>query len=83
MLNRRVGTILCAIESGFYPIPMIKNLLLACLATSLLGALSGCASDKPQTTTTSTTTEEQTTVRPVSPSTTTTTEQTTVHPVGQ
>ncbi len=42
---------------------MMKKLLLSYFLASAVGALSGCASDGPQTTTTSTTTEE-TTVHP-------------------
>jgi len=60
---------------------MMKKLLLPCLLASVLGALSGCASDEPRTTSTSTT--EETTVRPVNPTSTTTTEQTTVRPANQ
>jgi type IV pilus biogenesis protein CpaD/CtpE len=60
----------------------MKKPLLSCLLASVIGALSGCASDQPQTTSTSTTTEE-TTVQPANPTTTTTTEQTTVHPANQ
>jgi Flp pilus assembly protein TadD len=56
----------------------MKKLLFSCLLASVIGVLSGCASDQPQTSSTSTTTEE-TTVQPANP-TTTTTEQTTVHP---
>ncbi|MDD5260786.1 MAG: hypothetical protein PHD76_02960 [Methylacidiphilales bacterium] len=45
----------------------MKKLLLYGLLASFLGALYGCASDKPQTTTSTTsTTTEQTTVRPAS-----------------
>ena len=61
---------------------IMKKLILPCLLTSVLGALSGCASDEPQTTSSSTTTEE-TTVQPVTPTTTTTTQQTTVQPANQ
>jgi hypothetical protein len=60
----------------------MKKRLLPILMASVVGALSGCASDQPQTATTSTTTEE-TTVQPVHPTTTTTTEQTTVQPANQ
>ena len=63
-------------------IKIMKTLLLPCLLASVLGALSGCASDEPRTTSSTTTTEE-TTVRPANPTTTTTTEQTTVHPANQ
>jgi type IV pilus biogenesis protein CpaD/CtpE len=59
----------------------MKKLLLPCLLASVLGALSGCASDEPRTTSNTTTTEE-TTVQPVNP-TTTTTQQTTVQPANQ
>jgi len=45
--------------------PLIKKIimskfLLSCLPASVVGALSGCASEEPQTTTTTTTTEETT-----------------------
>ncbi len=42
----------------------MKKILHSLILSSLLGALSGCASDRPPTTSTTTTTTEETTLHP-------------------